>query len=68
MFRRTIVRWLLRGLAVAIAAGILVLIDPTLRLLFRVASILGTVLFVVSVVVMLLTFRKARGSRRCRSS
>lgn len=61
MFRRTVVRWLLRALAVAIAAGVLVLIDPSLRLLFRVASILGTVLFVVSVVVMLLTFRKARG-------
>ncbi|MFH1343661.1 MAG: hypothetical protein ABIL01_21010 [Pseudomonadota bacterium] len=53
-------RWLLMAVAVLAAALVLLVIDPSAALLFRVVGIVGMALFALSVVMMLLTFRKAR--------
>ncbi|WP_315784265.1 hypothetical protein [Bradyrhizobium sp. SZCCHNPS1003] len=53
-------RWLLMAVAVLAAALVLLVIDPSGALLFRVVGIVGMALFALSVVTMLLTFRKAR--------
>lgn len=53
-------RWLLIAVAVLAAASVLLVIDPSGALLFRVVGIAGMALFALSVVTMLLTFRKAR--------
>ena len=53
-------RWLLTAVAVGAAAFVLLFIDPSAALLFRVAGIVGMALFALSIVTMLLTFRKAR--------
>jgi uncharacterized membrane protein HdeD (DUF308 family) len=56
-------RWLrlvLIGVAVLIAAFVLLVIDSSGALLFRVVGLIGMALFALSVVTMLLTFRKAR--------
>lgn len=53
-------RWLLIAVAVLAAAFVLLIIDPSGALLFRVVGIVGMALFALSVVTMLLTFRKAR--------
>jgi len=53
-------RWLLIGSAVLIAAFVLLVIDPSGALLFRIVGLIGMALFALSVVTMLLTFRKAR--------
>jgi hypothetical protein len=48
------------GLLLLAAAVLLLVIDPSGKLLMRVAGILGTLLFLFSCLLMLLTFRKAR--------
>ena len=53
-------RWLLVAVAVLAAAFVLLVIDPTAALLFRVVGLIGMALFALSIVTMLLTFRKAR--------
>lgn len=53
-------RWLLMAAAVLISAIALVVVDPSGALLFRAVGLAGMVLFALSVVIMLLTFRKAR--------
>lgn len=53
-------RWLLMAVAVLAAASILLVIDPSGALLFRVVGLIGMALFALSIVTMLLTFRKAR--------
>ena len=53
-------RWLLIAVAVLVAAFTLLVLDPSGALLFRVVGIVGMALFALSVVTMLLTFRKAR--------
>jgi len=53
-------RWLLIGIAVLAAALALLVVDRSGGLLFRVVGIVGMALFALSVVTMLLTFRKAR--------
>jgi hypothetical protein len=53
-------RWLLIAAAVLIAASLLLVVDPTGALLFRVVGLAGMALFALSIVTMLLTFRKAR--------
>lgn len=53
-------RWLLLAVAVLVAAFILLVLDPSGALLFRFVGIAGMALFALSVVMMLLTFRKAR--------
>lgn len=53
-------RWLLMAVAMLVAAFILLVIDPSGALLFRVVGIVGMALFALSVITMLLTFRKAR--------
>jgi hypothetical protein len=53
-------RWVLIGVAVLIAAFVLLVIDSSGALLFRVVGLIGMALFALSVVTMLLTFRKAR--------
>jgi hypothetical protein len=53
-------RWLLMAVAALAAAFVLLVIDPSAALLFRVVGIVGMALFALSVVTMLLTFRKAR--------
>ncbi|HRK25065.1 MAG TPA: hypothetical protein PLQ11_08950 [Beijerinckiaceae bacterium] len=53
-------RWLLMGLVAAAAGVALLVIDPTAALLFRVVGLVGMALFALSIVVMLLTFRRAR--------
>lgn len=58
--KRLIMRWLIIGVSLLAGALILLLIDRSGKLLFRIAGLIGTVLFAVSVIVMLLTFRKAK--------
>jgi len=53
-------RWLLIAVAVLAAAFVVLVIDPSGALLFRVVGIVGMALFALSIVMMLLTFRKAR--------
>ena len=53
-------RWLLITVAVLAAAFVLLVIDPSGALLFRVVGLIGMALFALSIVTMLLTFRKAR--------
>ncbi|KAA5595979.1 hypothetical protein F1193_15940 [Blastochloris sulfoviridis] len=53
-------RWLLIGVATLAGASVLLIIDPSAALLFRVVGVIGTTLFVLSIAIMLLTFRKAR--------
>lgn len=53
-------RWLLIAVAVLAAAFVLLVIDPSGALLFRVVGLIGMALFALSIVTMLLTFRKAR--------
>jgi hypothetical protein len=53
-------RWLLMAAAALIAAFVLLVIDPTAALLFRIVGLIGMALFALSIVTMLLTFRKAR--------
>lgn len=53
-------RWVLICVAVLIAAFVLLVIDSSGALLFRVVGLIGMALFALSVVTMLLTFRKAR--------
>jgi hypothetical protein len=53
-------RWLLMVAAALIAALVLLVVDPTGALLFRIIGLVGMALFALSVVTMLLTFRKAR--------
>jgi hypothetical protein len=53
-------RWVLIGAGVLVAAFALLLVDRTGALLFRVVGIIGMAMFALSVVTMLLTFRKAR--------
>ncbi len=53
-------RWLLTAVAVGAAAFVLLFIDPSAALLFRVVGIVGMAMFALSVMMMLLTFRKAR--------
>lgn len=53
-------RWLLIGIAALVAALALLVVDRSGALLFRVVGIVGMALFALSVVTMLLTFRKAR--------
>jgi hypothetical protein len=53
-------RWLLIGAAVLVGAVVLLIIDPSARLLLRVVGVVGTMLLLLSIVIMLLTFRKAR--------
>lgn len=59
-FKRLLLRWLIIGVSLLVGALILLLIDRSGKLLFRIAGLIGTVLFAVSVIVMLLTFRKAK--------
>lgn len=59
-FKRLIIRGLTIGVSLLVGALILLLIDRSGKLLFRVVGLLGTVLFAFSVIVMLLTFRKAK--------
>ncbi len=53
-------RWLLIAVAVLAAAFVLLVIDPSGALLFRIVGLIGMALFALSIVTMLLTFRKAR--------
>lgn len=53
-------RWFLIGVAALIGAFVLLAIDPSGALLFRIVGLIATALFVLSVVIMLLTFRNAR--------
>ena len=53
-------RWLLMAVAVLAVAFVLLVFDPSGALLFRVVGIVGMAMFALSVVMMLLTFRKAR--------
>jgi len=53
-------RWLLIAVAVLATAFVVLVIDPSGALLFRVVGIVGMALFALSIVMMLLTFRKAR--------
>ena len=59
-FKRLLLRWIIIGGSLLIGALILLLIDGSGKLLFRIAGLIGIVLFAVSVIVMLLTFRKAK--------
>ncbi|WP_170263727.1 hypothetical protein [Blastochloris sulfoviridis] len=47
-------------MATLAGASVLLIIDPSAALLFRVVGVIGTTLFVLSIAIMLLTFRKAR--------
>jgi hypothetical protein len=63
MARTTYSRWLswaLVGVGVLLAMFVLLAIDLSGRLLLRCIGLIGTTLFVLSVAMMLLTFRKAR--------
>lgn len=53
-------RWLLMAVAALVAVFVLLVVDPTGALLFRIVGLIGMALFALSVVTMLLTFRKAR--------
>ena len=56
-------RWLRRlliSVAVLVAGSALLVVDPSGTVLFRIVGIVGMALFALSVVTMLLTFRKAR--------
>jgi hypothetical protein len=53
-------RWVLIGAAALVAVFALLIVDPSGALLFRIVGIAGMALFALSVVTMLLTFRKAR--------
>ncbi len=53
-------RWLLISVAVLVAGSALLVVDPSGTVLFRIVGIVGMALFALSVVTMLLTFRKAR--------
>lgn len=53
-------RWPLIAAAVPVTAFVLLVIDPSGALLFRIVGLIGMALFALSVVTMLLTFRKAR--------
>lgn len=53
-------RWLLMAVAALVAVFVLLVVDPTGALLFRIIGLIGMALFALSVVTMLLTFRKAR--------
>lgn len=53
-------RWLLMTVVMLVAAFILLVLDPSGALLFRVVGLIGMTLFALSIVTMLLTFRKAR--------
>jgi len=59
-FKQLILRWLKIGAMLLAGALILFLFDRSGKLLFRIIGLLGTVLFGFSVIVMLLTFRKAK--------
>lgn len=59
-FKRLVMRWLILGVCLLAGALILLLMDRSGKLLFRAIGLLGTILFAFSVIVMLLTFRKAR--------
>jgi len=53
-------RWALAAIAALLGMFVLLAIDPSGGLLFRTIGLIGMALFALSVVVMLLTFRKAR--------
>ena len=53
-------RWVLIGAGLLLAAFALLVADPSGALLLRIIGIAGMALFALSVVTMLLTFRKAR--------
>ncbi len=53
-------RWTLAAIVVLLAIFVLLAIDPSGSLLFRTIGLIGMALFALSVVIMLLTFRKAR--------
>ena len=53
-------RWVLIGAGVLAAAFALLVVAPSAALLFRVVGLIGMALFALSIVTMLLTFRKAR--------
>jgi hypothetical protein len=53
-------RWTLVGIVSLLAVLILLAIEPSGRLLLRTFGLIGTALFILSVAMMLLTFRKAR--------
>lgn len=53
-------QWLVTAFLALMGAVVLLIIDPSAALLLRTVGLLATILFVVSVLVMLLTFRKAR--------
>lgn len=53
-------RWLLMPVAGLVVAFVLLVVDPSGALLFRVVGLIGMALFALSIVTMLLTFRKAR--------
>ena len=59
-FRRSLSRWLVLGASLLAGASMLLLIDRSGKLLFRVVGLMGTVMFAFSILAMLLTFRKAR--------
>jgi hypothetical protein len=52
--------WLVSAFLVLVGVAVLLVIDPSAALLLRTIGLLATILFIVSVVLMLLTFRKAR--------
>ena len=53
-------RWSLVGIAVLTSAFLLLVLDASGALLFRIVGLVGMALFALSIVTMLLTFRKAR--------
>jgi hypothetical protein len=53
-------RWTLAAIAALLGMFVLLAIDPSGGLLFRIIGLIGMALFALSVVMMLLTFRKAR--------
>lgn len=58
--KRSLSRWLVLGAALLAGAALLLLVDRSGRLLFRVIGLLGTAMFAFSILAMLLTFRRAR--------
>lgn len=60
MLRLWLKRMAIGGGGLAAGAAVLLIVDPSGRLLMRVVAVAGMAMFALSVILMLLTFRKAR--------